>query len=138
MKTILVCYEERPMMPRVVERAAELARALGARLIVTSVAPVMGYAARGVGPHDPTDPPARHEAELADAASRFEELGVADVETVSALGEPARTILDLADERDVDLIVLGAHDGGLLSRVIGGSVSDAVAHKATTDVLIVH
>ena len=138
MKTILVGYEERPMTARVVERSAELARALDARLIVTSVAPVMGYAARGVGPYDPTDPPTRHDEELADAVARFGELGVTSVETVTGLGAPGRTILDLAEERRVDLIVLGAHDGGLLSRVIGGSVSDEVAHKATADVLIVH
>ncbi|MDH4178057.1 MAG: universal stress protein [Thermoleophilia bacterium] len=138
MKTILVCYEERPMTQRVVARSAELAKALGARVVVTSVAPVLGFAARGVGPYDPTDPPARHDQELEDAAARLRELGLADVETVTGLGEPARTILDLADERDVDLIVLGAHDGGLLSRILGGSVSDEVAHKANTDVLIVH
>lgn len=138
MKTILVCYEERPMTTRVVERSAELVKALGAKLIVTSVAPVMGYAARGVGPYDPTDPPARHAEELEDAAARFAELGVTDVETVTGVGEAAGAILDLAAERAVDLIVLGAHDGGAISRVIGGSVSDRVAHKARADVLIVH
>jgi len=138
MKTILVCYEERPMTARVVERSAELAKALDAKLIVTSVAPVLGFASRGVGPYDPTDPPVRHEQELEEAAARFGELGIDHVETVTGLGEPARTILDLAHERDVDLIVLGAHDGGLVSRILGVSVTDEVAHRATTDVLIVH
>lgn len=138
MNTILVCYEERPMTARVVERAAELANAFNAKLIVTSVATVMGLAPRGTGANDPTDPPEHHTEELEEAKARLAELGVADVETVTGLGSPARTIIELAEERDVDLIVLGAHDGGLLSRVIGGSVSDEVAHKATTDVLIVH
>ena len=49
-----------------------------------------------------------------------------------------RPIVELADERKADLIVLGAHDGGLVSRLFEGSVGDAVAHRAHTDVLIVH
>ena len=126
------------MTARVVERSAELAKALDAKLIVTSVAPVAGLAPRSVGPYDPTDPPAHHEQELEEAAARLSELGAVDIETVTGLGDPARTILDLAEERDVSLIVLGAHDGGLVSRIVGGSVSDEVAHKATADVLIVH
>lgn len=135
MKTILVCYEERPVAQRVLERGAELAQALGAKVIVTSVAPVL-HVTRA-GPIDPVDPPERHEAEVRDAAARLRELGIADVETVTGLGEPAGAIVHLAEERGVDLIVLGAHDGGALSRILGGSTTDAVTHRATTDVLIV-
>lgn len=137
MRTILVCYEERPMTGRVLERAAELAMALRARIVVTSVAPVMGFMARGSGPYDPTDPPARHEHELEDAIARFRELGVEDVESVLGYGPPGQAIADAADELDVDMIVLGAHDGGLLSRLFGGSVTDEVAHKAHVDVFVV-
>jgi nucleotide-binding universal stress UspA family protein len=136
MKTILVCYEERPVAQRVLERAAELAKALDARVVVTSVAPVL-HVTRA-GPIDPVDPPERHEAEVAEAAARLGELGVADVESVTGLGDPAGTIVRLAEERGADLIVLGAHDGGVLTRLLGLSTTDAVAHKAGTDVLIVH
>ena len=138
MKTILVCYEERPVAARVLERAAMLAKAVGAKVIVTSVAPVLGFAARGVGPYDPVDPPARHEHEVDDAKARLVELGVPEVETVAGVGDPAHAIVDLADERKVDLIVLGAHDGGLFSRLFEGSIGDTVVHKAHTDVLVVH
>jgi nucleotide-binding universal stress UspA family protein len=136
MKTLLVCYEERPVAQRVLERAAEFARLLDAKVILTSVAPVIH--GRGVGPYDPVDPPARHEEEVEDAAARLAELGVQDVETVVGMGEPAHAIVELADSRSVDLIVLGAHDGGLFSRLLEGSIGDRVAHKAHTDVLIVH
>lgn len=137
MHTILVCYEERPMASRVLERAAELARAFDARIIVTSVAPVMGFMARGSGPYDPTDPPARHEHELEDAVARFRELGIDRVESVVGYGPPAQAIVNAADELEVDMIVLGAHDGGLLTRLFGGSVTDEVAHKAHADVFVV-
>jgi nucleotide-binding universal stress UspA family protein len=136
MKTILLAYEERPVSRDVVERTAELAKAFSAKVVVTSVAPVL--VTKGQGPWDPADPPARHRDEVEDAAARLAYLGVTNVETVVTGGEPAHAIVELADERDADLIVLGAHDGGLVSRLIGGSVSDAVAHHAHTDVLIVH
>lgn len=138
MKQILVCYEERPVSGRVLERAALLAKALEAKVIVTSVAPVLRMPRRGMGPIDPADPPERHEEELRDAAARLAELGVGDAETVAGLGDPARTVLDLAEKRGVDLIVLGAHEGGVLSRLFEGSIGDAVVHKAQTDVLVVH
>lgn len=136
MKTILLAYEERPATRDVVERTAELAKTFAAKVIVTSVAPVL--ATKGQGPWDPADPPSRHREEVEDAVEMLAYHGVTDVETVVTAGEPARAIVELADERKVDLIVLGAHDGGLVSRLIGGSVSDAVAHNAHTDVLIVH
>ncbi len=136
MKTILVCYEERPVAGRVLERAAQLAKAFDAKVIVTSVAPVVH--GRGLGPYDPVDPPERHQAEIDEAIGRLTALGVTGAEAVSGVGDPAPAIVDLADKRQVDLIVLGAHDGGLFSRLFEGSVGDAVVHKAHTDVLVVH
>ena len=136
MKTILLAYEERPVSHRVLERTAKLAKAFHARVIVTSVAPIL--LTRGQGPWDPADPPSRHREEVDNAAARLEELGVQGVETVVTGGDPAHAIVELADERKADVIVLGAHDGGLLSRLFEGSVGDAVAHHAHTDVLIVH
>lgn len=137
MNTILVCYEERPVAQRVLERTALLAKALSAKVVVTSVAPML-YT-KGVGPFDPADPPTRHREEVEDAVARLSELGVTGVEAVVGAGDPTTEILGLAEERKVDLIVLGAHEGGLVSRVLErGSVGDAVAHKAHADVLIVH
>lgn len=136
MNTILLAYEERPASRDVVKRTAELAKAFSAKVVVMSVAPVL--VTKGQGPWDPADPPSRHRAEVEDAAERLASFGVTNVETVVRGGEPAHAIVELADERGADLIVLGAHDGGLVSRLVGGSVSDAVAHHAHTDVLIVH
>ena len=136
MKTILLAYEERPVAPRLLERTVELAKALRAKVIVTSVAPIL--LTKGQGPWDPADPPSRHREEVDYAAARLAELGLQGVETVVTGGEPARAIVELADERKADLIVLGAHDGGLVSLLFEGSVDDAVSHRAHTDVLIVH
>lgn len=137
MKTILVCYEERPVAHRVLERSAELAKALDAHVIVTSVAPVL-HVVRAGGPVDPVDPPARHEEEVVEAAKTLTEMGLTSVDTVIGFGDVADTIVALAEEREADMIVLGAHDGGMISRLLGTSTTDAVAHKSPIDVLIVH
>jgi nucleotide-binding universal stress UspA family protein len=136
MKTILLAYEERPVSRAVLQRTAELAKAFAAGVIITSVAPVL--VTKGQGPWDPADPPSRHREEVEGAAQTLADLGVTNVETVVTGGEPARESIELADDRKADLIVLGAHDGGLVTRLIGGSVADAVVHHAHTDVLIVH
>lgn len=139
MKTIVVGYDESEPAKRALARAAELALAFDAKLIVTSVAPVLigAAAARGIGPLDPADPPELHREELGHAAAFLEAQGLRGEYTV-ALGEPATGILDLAEARDADLIVVGTREAGLLERLIDPSVSGAVQRKAHCDVLIVH
>ena len=91
MKTIVVGYDETEPSKRALDRAVELAQALGGKLIVTSVAPVLLSAGRGIGPIDPVDPPEEHVAELDHARAHLEGKGL-DVELVPAVGEPARPL----------------------------------------------
>jgi nucleotide-binding universal stress UspA family protein len=76
------------------------------------------------------------------AASRrriFEIMGRAGVvgEVKIVPYEPADGVLDLARELAIDLIVVGTHDRGRLSRLILGSVSDKMAHDAPCSVLVI-
>ena len=52
-------------------------------------------------------------------------------------GDAAAVILDLAEEVDADLIVVGARGLGAVGRFLRGSVSTRVAHHAPCDVLVV-
>jgi nucleotide-binding universal stress UspA family protein len=136
MKKIILAYDDSETAERALERAAELTKAFGAELIVTSIAPIMTNIGRSAGPGDPADPPSEHFAELKQAQSYLEQQGVT-ADYLGGLGRPADTIAELAKERDADLIVVGHHHSQI-SRLLGQSVSDSVAHKAHCDVLLVY
>ena len=139
MKTIVVGYDETEGAKRALARAAELATAFDAKVIVTSVAQVLvgAAAARGIGPLDPVDPPELHREELKHAAAFLSERDI-DAEYSVALGDPATEILKLAESRGADLIVVGTREARLLERLIDPSVSGSVQRRAHCDVLIVH
>src|SRR5215210_2399489 len=52
------------------------------------------------------------------------------------MGPPVDTILDLAEEVDADLLVVGSRERGTLEHLIVGSVSEGVVHHATRPVLV--
>ena len=139
MKTIVVGYDETEPAKRALERAAELATAFDSRVIVTSVARLLVGAAvaRGVGPIDPLDEPELHRDALEHAETFLTERGINGQYEV-LLGDPAASIVDLAEKQGADLIVVGTREPGFLERLMGLSVSDAVEHRSHCDVLIVH
>ena len=136
MRTIVLAYDESPEAGRALEKTVELAKVLSATVVVTSVAPVMHFAGRGIGPYDPADPPGRHRELAHDAVAILTEQGIV-AKAVTALGEPGHTIVELADQEKAEMIVLGMSHHPHLSRIFG-SVSEDVAHHANCDVLLVH
>jgi len=164
MKTIVVGYDGSDAAERALGRAADIAQAFSARLSVVSVSrsayvparvsafepptaelvppAVAGPVAPGgmvplpepVSPQEPEEL-ARRQLERArkSLASRKVES-----EYLVELGDPAERLLELADERDADLIVVGSRERGFLERLLGHSVDEAVARRAQRDVLLVH
>ncbi|MFN0155958.1 MAG: universal stress protein [Gaiella sp.] len=127
MKLIVVGVDGSPVSWRALDRAAELAKLAGSKLVVTSSVPVL------IGEPFTGEPG----EELTEARQRLQAHGL-DAELVEAIGDPAEVIAALAERRDADLIVVGTREPSLVERLIGGSVSESVQRKANRDVLIVH
>ena len=105
---------------RAVDRAAAIAHACQARLIVAYV----GESASGRGVLD------RVTATLAGT--------VPPPETRLLSGDPADALLGLAAAEHVDLVVVGNKGMSGAQRFLLGSVPNKVSHRAGCDVLVVH
>jgi nucleotide-binding universal stress UspA family protein len=136
-QTILVAYDDTPPSKRALERAVELADHYGAQLLITSVARLSHSTPRSIGQVDRADSLGEHSQELQDAQAYATERGVTP-EVIAVSGEPAQAIARLADDRDVDLVVVGTREPGLVDRIMRPSVSQEIAKRIRHDLLIVH
>jgi nucleotide-binding universal stress UspA family protein len=148
-ESIVVGYDGSQPAEHALGRAATLAKLSGAKLVVVDVTgpmPVEGTdGAFGLTPY--SYPYSTVEsAQIADNAiwhahrSKVEAfLGERDVEAEfsGVVGQPAGELVDVAEQRNAGLIVVGTRDPGMVERLFGGSVSAGVAKNAHCDVLIV-
>ncbi len=65
------------------------------------------------------------------------ELGNPKVARHNLAGSPAERVADLADQEQVDLVVVGSKGRGAVSRVLIGSVTDRIVHICKKPVLVV-
>lgn len=126
-----------------VHQAADLAKQVGAQLaVVSAYAPVSSARLRDERRGAPEDvahtltPKEDVEATLADATKAVEKDGV-EVNTFARQGDPADAILDVAEETNADLIVVGNKGMTGAKRFLLGSVPNKVSHHAPCSVLIV-
>jgi nucleotide-binding universal stress UspA family protein len=126
-----------------VRQATELAKATGARLfLVSAFEPVGNQRLREERQQVPEDMQwmvsAREdvEATLKGASESVQEAGV-EVETFSRQGDPADAILDVAEEKGADLIIVGNKGMSGAKRFLLGSVPNKVSHHAPCSVMII-
>lgn len=60
-----------------------------------------------------------------------------EITTTTEVGRPARTILEYADEHDIEHIIMGSHGREGVSRLVLGSVAESVMRQAPMPVTIV-
>lgn len=68
------------------------------------------------------------------AASRDHDV---DIESLVVHGNPDRKIVEVADERNIDLIVMGTHGRTGLAHLVVGSTAEAVLRHANCPVLTI-
>jgi nucleotide-binding universal stress UspA family protein len=126
-----------------VRQATELAKAVGASVdLVSAYEPVSSARLREEAQQVPKDmewmvnPREDVDATLKTAAEDVGEAGV-EVQTFAREGDPADAILDVAEERKSDLIIVGNKGMTGAKRFLLGSVPNKVSHHAPCSVLII-
>ncbi len=126
-----------------VRQATELASAVGARIdLVSAYEPVPTQRLREERREAPEDlqwainPREDVDGTLDEAAEAIKRAGV-EVETFARQGDPADAILDVAEERSADLIIVGNKGMAGAKRFLLGSVPNKVSHHAPCSVMII-
>ena len=73
-----------------------------------------------------------------DNIKEFEETSGVTFHGIIKEGSPAKTILEVAKEEDIDLIVIGSSGKSGFDRFIMGSVAEKVVNAAKCAVLVIH
>ena len=116
-----------------VRQATRLAATIGARIeLVSAYRPVPDTIPEGWT----VNPRAEVEEALRETAAEIAAAGV-EVTTYARQGDPAAALLDVAEERRADLIVVGNKGMSGADRFLLGSVPNKVSHHAPCSVLII-
>ena len=142
-RSIVVGTDGSDTATQAVRQAIELARSVGARIeLVSAYEPVSDARLREESIVVPRDlhwminPREDVLATLEAAAGEIRAAGV-EVEVFARQGDPADAILDVAEERGSDLIVVGNKGMTGAKRFLLGSVPNKVSHHAPCSVLII-
>jgi len=142
-KSIVVGTDGSDTAGQAVRQATDLARAVGAKIeLVSAYEPVPAQRLREERRDAPEDlewainPREDVDATLQEAATVVRGAGV-EVDIYPRQGDPADAILDVAEEREADLIVVGNKGMTGARRFLLGSVPNKVSHHAPCSVLII-
>ncbi|MCL4503261.1 MAG: universal stress protein [Deltaproteobacteria bacterium] len=117
------------------DRALELAQIYGSELLVVSVQDFPA-AIRGVAPKERLELLKICEDHVAEALKRADALGIKS-QGIIMEGTAYTAIADLAEENEVNLIVMGSHGNRGLPRLLMGRVTERVIGLAPCPVLVV-
>jgi nucleotide-binding universal stress UspA family protein len=146
-RTIVVGYDGTSSADWALMHAIELARRFDSRVIVADVpgpqslqgtAGGFGYAPYyALTDSDHRIDQALKQQHRDSVDSLFARSGLQH-EFTCLVGQSVAEIIEVAEERDADLIVVGAPEPSFLARLLEGNISQGVARHAHRDVLVVH
>jgi nucleotide-binding universal stress UspA family protein len=126
-----------------VDRAGKIAADSGAKLFVASAYLDANDHDGATEPDQPRNEKYRNEGNapvyelLRTAATRAREAGATDVEERAVEGAAVEALVQLAEDVNADLLVVGNVGTNSIVGKVLGSVPRAVSHKAKTEVLVV-
>jgi len=142
-RSIVVGTDGSETARKAVQEAIELAKAVGASIeLVSAYEPVPTARLRQEQRETPQDlqwmvnPREEVDETLSEAADSVREADIA-VNVYAREGDPADAILDVAEEKGADLIVVGNKGMTGAKRFLLGSVPNKVSHHAPCSVLII-
>ena len=136
MRRIVIAFDGSDASREALEQGVALARAAGAVATLVYVRhapfPLVGdpFYARALGRE------LRRGRDVLDEARAVAREAGVPAETELLEGEPAERIVELAQLRGAELIVVGCRDRGALAEALLGSVSQAIVHEADRPVLV--
>lgn len=140
-KNLLVPFDGSDSSEKALDKAIELGKIFNSNICLISVAPEAK-----VMKHTPavSDEDENLNEDVYDTTSEIleeAEIKLRDYpytyNTSYLVGDPATEIINFSDENEVDLIVMGNRDLGVISRTLFGSVSADVIDKSNVSVLVV-
>lgn len=120
--------------------AIEMARKFGAKVLLVHAMPIPTYS---VGYEVSIDLKSVHDEMEASATKRLNEISEAiradgvEVETLLAVGTPFVEVLNVARDREVDLIIIPTHGYGPIKHLLLGSTAERVVRGAPCPVLTI-
>ena len=138
METIVVGTDGSPNAQAAVHRATGIAKDGGARLHLVSAYPDAAFSEEisSSAKRQPVNLREVAESVLAREEGAIAAQGV-EVMSHARQGEPAHVIVQVAEEQNADLIVVGARGLTGLKRFLLGSVSSKLSHHAPCSLMIV-
>jgi nucleotide-binding universal stress UspA family protein len=141
-RAIVVGTDGSPTANDAFKQASDLAMSLGAKLhVVSAYEPASGARVEGAADQPESSawlvgPDVEVGTVLTDAVGAAKAKGI-ECEAHARKGDPAEAILEVADEHDADLIVVGSKGMRGAKRFLLGSVPDKISHHAPCSVLII-
>jgi nucleotide-binding universal stress UspA family protein len=140
-KTIAVGVDGSQTSVKAAQIAAAMARSWKAKLLIISVVRTPeGWWGIGGAPPSPEALSAAlvegQEQVLREVEGAVSLDGI-DYETIQELGDPSSKIINVIEERTVDLLVIGRRGAGLAERIMLGSVADQLCHGSPVPVMVI-
>ena len=153
MKTVLIAHDFSDLSGPVLRTGTDIAKALGAGILLLHTEPprtgyiyyspgytyhgILGFGIEESVMQEIETEQLNHDRQALDMLEKQLEKDGISVESLLMTGDPSQAILDISSEREVEMIVVGAHSHGAFYKFLFGCVDSELIRKAPCPVLVV-